>query len=133
MKIYKTKQKSLVLQCLKEHENENLTAESIIKLLRESGSAIGEATIYRHLKSLLEIGCIRKIIDKNGAYAYRYFSDGGECLNHFHLVCDTCGRLIHLKCESLSKLYEHIEDEHGFFVDGVKTVFYGKCKNCREK
>ena len=133
MRIYNTKQKNLVLECLKQHENENLTSENIIGFLKKSGNEIGEATVYRHLKNLIECGNVRKILDKNGVYVYRYFREDRDCRNHFHLMCDSCGTLIHLECESLSKLYEHIDKEHGFCVDGIKTVFYGKCKKCSKK
>ena len=130
MKIYKTKQKDLVLSCLKKHENENLTSENIISFLKEDGCIVSPATVYRHLNALMVDRSVRRILDANGVFVYRYFDKKRDCDSHFHLVCDSCGTLIHLECEKLQKIYEHISDEHGFSVDGIKTGFYGKCKNC---
>lgn len=130
VKIYKTKQKNFVLECIKKHENENLTSENIISFLKKDGVSVSNATVYRHLNALLADNSIRKILDPNGVYVYRYFDKSRDCESHFHLVCDSCGKLIHLECSSLEKLYTHIKDEHGFVVDGVKTVFYGKCRDC---
>lgn len=131
MKIYKTKQKDFVLNCLKKHENENLTSENIINFLKEEGISIGNATVYRHLNNLIADRSIRRILAPDGVFVYRYFDKKRGCDDHYHLVCDNCGKLIHLKCDNLKKIYAHIEDEHGFFVDGIKTVFYGKCKDCQ--
>lgn len=133
MKIYKTKQKNFVLECLKKHENENLTSENIIGFLKQEGVSVSNATVYRHLNSLLEDKSVRRIMGSDGVFVYRYFDKTKNCERHSHLVCDSCGKLIHLECESLDKIYEHIKNEHGFSVDGIKTVFYGKCKDCRKK
>lgn len=132
MKTYKTKQKDFVLACLQKHENENLTSENIISYLKEDGYIVSNATVYRHLNTLLDDRSIRRILNPQGVFVYRYFDKKRNCDSHFHLVCDKCGKLIHLECDELKNLYEHIEEEHDFSVDGVKTVFYGKCKICRE-
>lgn len=130
MKTYITKQKNIVLECLKKHKNENLTSDNIINFLKNDGYYVSNATVYRHLSKLLETKTIRRILDKNGVYVYRYFGSSENCESHFHLVCDSCGSLIHLECENLKQIYEHIKKHHGFSVDGIKTVFYGKCEKC---
>ena len=44
-----------------------------------------------------------------------------------------CGRLFHTECAYLNTLSEHIKNEHGFLVDGSKTVLYGLCKTCAKE
>ncbi len=128
---YKTKQKNFVLDCLKNHENESMTAEKIMEYLRAENVSVGMATIYRHLNRLCEEGLVRKFVtDDTESAAYRYFDEKRGCHSHFHLVCNSCGKLIHLECTNLSSVYNHILSEHNFKVDTVKTVFYGVCEEC---
>ena len=130
---YKTKQKSFVLECLKKHENESMSAEKLIEYLKEENISVGTATVYRHLNKLTEAGMVRKFItEDNESATYRYFDKKRGCESHFHLVCNGCGKLIHLECENLSSVYEHILSDHNFKVDTVKTVFYGLCKKCEK-
>ncbi len=129
---YKTKQKNFVLECLKKHEDESLTAEKIMEYLKSDNVAVGTATVYRHLNKLTADGMIRKFVSgDNDSATYRYFDKKRGCESHFHLVCNGCGKLIHLECENLSSVYTHILSEHNFKVDTVKTVFYGICDECK--
>ena len=56
-----------------------------------------------------------------------------ECLEHFHLKCIECGKLIHIDCNYMKSLDEHILQHHGFKVDNSRTVLYGICNSCNEK
>jgi len=128
---YKTKQKNFVLDCLKKHENESLTAEKIMEYLKDENISVGMATVYRHLGKLTEDGMIRKLpVSENESATYRYFDKKRGCESHFHLLCNNCGKLIHLECENLTSVYSHILSDHNFKVDTVKTVFYGICEDC---
>ena len=49
----------------------------------------------------------------------------------FHCKCEKCGKLIHLHCEDVVKLEQHLMDRHGFRMDPCRTVFYGICEECR--
>ncbi len=129
---YKTKQKNFVLDCFKKHEDESITAQKLMEYLREQNISVGMATIYRHLSKLTDDGMIRKFTNDEGESAtYRYSDKKRDCKNHFHLVCNGCGKLIHLECANLSSLYSHILSEHNFKVDTEKTVFYGTCTECK--
>ena len=131
---YKTKQKNFVLDCLKKHENESLSAEKIMEYLKKENISVGMATISRHLNNLCENGFIRKFASSdNESATYRYFDETKGCNSHFHLVCNSCGKLFHLECENLTSVYSHILSKHDFKVDTMKTVFYGVCKSCETK
>ena len=49
----------------------------------------------------------------------------------YHCKCEKCGKLIHLHCEDVVKLEQHLMDSHGFRMDPCRTVFYGICEECR--
>ena len=127
---YKTKQRAIILDFLKEN-SAHVTARDIATHLSEQGIHIGVATVYRSLDRLCEQGIIRKfVIDERSGACYQYVQDA-ECNEHFHLKCISCGALIHMNCDFLKKMEEHIFDDHGFVVSSGKTVIYGLCSACR--
>ena len=56
-----------------------------------------------------------------------------ECAVHFHLKCITCKKLIHLNCDFMNGIEQHILKEHHFQVDSSRTVFYGQCEDCMKQ
>ena len=86
------------------------------------------------LKKLCASGEVRKFTGGDGDSAcYQYAGKNAECREHYHLKCTECGKLIHAECKFLSELSAHIYNEHGFKVDGSRTVLYGVCGDCLKK
>lgn len=134
MQEYKTKQKEILLECLTEKKDVHLTAAEISAHLRDKGHSLGMSTVYRQLDKLVAAGLVRKyIIDENSSACYQYIGDSGECCEHFHLKCNSCGKLIHTDCSLMKKISEHMKESHGFLVDSTKTLLYGVCRDCAEK
>ncbi len=128
---YKTRQRDAILKYLTEHKDSHVTASGIGDYLSRQGTPVGTATIYRQLEKLVEQGVVRKYtVDQNTGACFQFVEHDTKCREHFHLKCEKCGRLIHLECEALSELSEHIRNEHGFFIDPLRTVFYGVCRDC---
>ena len=123
---YKTKQKDAVLKYT------HVTVNQISDNFAQHGTPVGVTTIYRHLEKLLEEGFIRKYTVDGASGACFQYAEDQQCREHFHLMCEKCGCLIHLECSHLSELAEHIFYEHGFQINPFRTVFYGKCKKCTD-
>lgn len=131
---YMTKQGKLILNCLTEHADAHLTAEEISDYLKQKNSVVSIATIYRHLEKLTANGTVRRYISSPDEPAcYQLGGNKPHCSNHFHLKCTRCNKLIHVSCEYIERLEEHIAEHHGFTVDNTRTVLYGVCKTCREE
>ncbi len=129
---YHTKQKDLILECLKARGG-HMTAQDVIRALADAGHGVGSATVYRRLDRLVESGEARKfVVDEKLGACYQYAGNDGECERHSHLMCVRCGKLIHLSCGFINEMDEHIWREHGFRVDSARTVFYGVCAQCCE-
>ena len=130
---YITKQQQAVLRCLEERGEEPLTAAALAEDLRQSGSPVGLATVYRQLERLEQAGMIHKINTEEGAL-YQFcghdIQDHRDC---FLLKCSKCGRIRHLDCSHLQSLYEHLEQEHHFRIDPRGTLFTGICDLCAGK
>ncbi len=132
---YKTKQSSDLIDYLKTIEGQHFNVCDIHDHFQKEGKNIGTTTIYRQLEKLIDEGLVTKyILDPGSPACFEYVSpdshihgNSGVC---FHLRCEICGRLIHLECDELSDINEHIMGEHGFRVDPMRTVFYGVCETC---
>ena len=126
---YKTKHRDELLKFLKKHEDEHLTIQEISKMLK---GKIPQATIYRLIATFEKEGLVRKYsIASNEASCYQ-FVDDDHCHEHFHLVCEKCGKVIHLECDEVNHLLGHIDDEHNFKINTSKVNLYGLCKECQK-
>lgn len=131
IQIYRTNQRKIILQFLTASLGGHLTADGVFSALKKNGHVVGKATIYRYLDKLTNEGRLRKYASLDGGSAgYEYVKEA--CAGHNHLKCDSCGKLLHLECEDVSKLYQHIDKVHGFKVDRARTVFLGLCCECAD-
>ena len=104
-----------------------LTAQDVYARLREQGTRIGLATVYRHLQRLAEQGALDVLNDADGRVAYRRCSTNGH---HHHLVCRQCGTTVEVNEPSVEKWSERIAAQSGF-TDVTHTLeIFGTCRNC---
>ncbi len=128
-KNYSTKQRDEIIEFFRRHGGCCYTAKEIIKT---GELKAGEATVYRTLARLTEKGVIKRYSGDGLGAVYR-LNENESCSKHFHLKCGSCGRIFHIDCVYMADIKRHIENEHGFFVDPGKTVFYGICGECAKK
>lgn len=130
---YKTRQKEIILNLFLENKDKHLTAAEIVNHINKNDENIGTATVYRYLDKLVSNGVIRKyFLDDKTSACYQYIDPEHKCHEHFHLKCLVCGKLMHLDCDHMQTVSEHILAEHGFTVDNSRTVLYGRCKDCEK-
>lgn len=123
---YKTKHSYQLEKYLINHADRHFTINELQDELKD----IPVATLYRLIDKFIEEGKIRKyIIGPNSSCCFQYVKDN-HCEEHFHLICERCGKLIHLHCEEVSHLLNHIEREHNFRIDTSKINLYGLCEEC---
>ena len=131
---YKTKQKTAIIQCVKNMGDKHFTIDSLCETLLKNGEAVGRTTVYRSVERLSEGGVLRKFVMPQGDSAcYQYVGEHNQCHEHFHLKCEKCGSLIHMDCDEMNSIAEHIKIHHGFSLNPLKTVIYGVCEGCAEK
>lgn len=124
MESYNTKQKDLILNVLKNKKKE-FTVKDIYN---ELDNKVGLTTIYRLVDKLVLENRINKSIKNNIVY-YQYLEDCNE-ENHFYLKCDKCGSLVHIDCDCIIELSNHIFKEHNFRPNREKIIISGICSNC---
>lgn len=128
---YNTKQREKILLYLKENKDSNITADEIIKHFKLTQDNIGKATIYRYLNELVKQNIIKKYNLENRNCSCFQYVEQCNCEEHYHLKCKGCNKIIHLDCDEFKGIKEHLEQEHNFKLDSIKTVLYGLCDKCK--
>lgn len=131
---YNTRQKQIIYEFLSNNSDVFMSCDEILDRLKMLGSPVGKATLYRFLDNLVSSGDARKVVDdgKKSA-AYRLIDKSMNCDGHMHLKCTGCGCLVHLGCDFMSSVGQHILEHHQFKIDNSKTMIYGLCADCSEK
>ncbi len=126
-----TRQKALISGCLQEGGEGHITAEEIIDMLKAKGTPVAKSTVYRYLSQLEEGGEVRKYLLAEGTPAcYQFIGESGPCLEHYHLMCQSCGQIVHFESAELQEMFAGMRASAGFHIDGSRTVFYGRCAAC---
>lgn len=128
---YRTRAQKELINLLKAAPGRHFTATEIKNCLDKECKPIGTATIYRQLERFVDDGTIRKYVLGPGESACYAYAEDQQCSTHFHCVCESCGKLIHMDCDELRDIRTHLLEQHGFTWDSGKTVFYGICEQCR--
>ncbi|MBQ3136148.1 MAG: transcriptional repressor [Clostridia bacterium] len=130
---YNTRQKKLIEGFLKENLSSQYTCDEISEMLKQKGTPVGKTTVYRCVERLTHEGKVRKIVGVASKSAqYQYIDEEMNCSGHMHLKCLNCGEFIHLGCDFLDGVNEHIYIHHRFKIDNSKSVLYGLCDKCSD-
>ncbi len=129
-KEYKTGSKAALLEFMERHKDRHFTIDEIINEMKKEGLEPSKSTVYRLVSKLTENNTLKRFesFDKD-SFVYQYAAFPFECEMHFHLKCTRCGKLIHMECEKMSALREHILSDHGFIIGGGAMI-NGICLDC---
>lgn len=131
---YKTKQRNSIIEYLKINKDKHITADKIIEHFKATENPIGKSTVYRCLDNLVSENVLRKyVISERDGACFQYVENHDNCVNHYHMKCTECGKLLHLECNEITELQEHILNQHNFKIDICKTVLYGLCSDCMNR
>ena len=131
-KEYLTDNKKTVSDFFKNNSERHYTVENVIEKLDSEGISIPKSTLYRIIGSLCRSGLLKRYESgSENCFVYQYANFDDSCIDHFHLKCSECGNLIHLECDKMNEIKEHIMKEHGFMIGGAGIIngICGKCLN----
>jgi len=107
--------------------NENfVSAQTLYARLRDSGSPIGLATVYRALTSLATEGEADSL-QQEGESLYRACTPGQH---HHHLICRSCGLTIEIEADAVERWAGTVATEHGFIQAHHVVDVFGLCAEC---
>jgi Fur family ferric uptake transcriptional regulator len=107
----------------------SVTAREIADLLRERGSGIGLASIYRALDLLDRHGLVQRFDVGEGVARYEPAMPGGD--HHHHLVCDSCGTVEPFEDDALERAIHGLSDKTDFSIAAHDVTLHGECPACR--
>jgi len=102
--------------------------DEIYLRLRQKGSKISKASIYRSLPLIKECGLIKEVWFEDGHMHYEHVYGHGP---HCHLRCIRCGKVVEFVEEGLQEIGARIGKESGFQIVDHRLELIGHCSECR--
>jgi len=122
-----TRQRRLIWEHVAGAERAATIAE-VAEAMRDHG--IGQATVYRTVALLGDLGLLQRVQDRAGDICYI-----APPIGHSHpLVCGVCRRVVRFDGDGdIAGLEQRLARETGFSVYGHHLEVYGICGECRKR
>jgi len=104
------------------------SAQELHATLRERGSRIGLATVYRTLQAMADDGRVDVIRTDSGESVYRRC---GIEDHHHHLVCRSCGAAVEIARPAVEAWADQVAAEHGYVQVTHTVELFGRCPRCQ--
>ena len=102
-----------------------VSAQQLHSVLRDSGSSIGLATVYRALADLDEKDEADSL-QQEGETLYRACTSG----HHHHLICRHCGKTVEIEADAVERWARQVAAENGFTQPEHVVDVFGLCADC---
>ncbi|EYE88145.1 transcriptional regulator [Fervidicella metallireducens AeB] len=122
-----TPQRYAIYKYLKSTKN-HPSAESIYEELKEDYPTMSLATVYKTLKTLIELNLVQEL--NVGEDNFRFDANVDS---HPHIFCLSCGRVDDVEGVNFTFLNKEIENYTDYSVDTHQLYFYGLCPKCKER
>ena len=103
-----------------------VSAQSLHSSLRDEGSPIGLATVYRALNDLATEG-EADTLQQEGEALFRACTPGSH---HHHLICRNCGTTVEIEADAVEQWAQAVAAEHGFTQPQHIVDVFGLCPDC---
>jgi Fur family ferric uptake transcriptional regulator len=128
-----TKQKQEFRRFFELNRDKELTVAEIAEMLKESGSSMGIATVYRAVKRLEAEGILVRCVNGSTSKTrYKYASPDNSVRSVHRVFCTSCGKILDLPYKFTDRLEKSVSDTTGFSVTEHQLMFYGFCPDCRK-
>ncbi|MGB8992438.1 MAG: transcriptional repressor [Desulfobaccales bacterium] len=97
--------------------------------LRNQGTKVSKASIYRVLPLLIDCGLVREVDFSDGHWHYEHIYGHAH---HCHLRCLRCGEILEFEEPTLNRLEEQLAREYGYRIKGHQLQVHGYCATCQE-
>lgn len=121
-----TSQRALLLDLLQEAGG-HLDADELYRRARERMPRMSLSTVYRNLRLFKELG----LVDEHHLGEDHHHYEVKGAVEHYHLVCLGCGKVIEFQCPVTEQIKEQVSGEHGFEVTNAEVNLEGYCPMCR--
>lgn len=122
-----TSQRAIVLDIIRQGGEGHLDADEVYRRAREKQPGLSLSTVYRTLHRLKNLGLIEEVHFDEGHHHYEM----KPFLEHHHLVCLGCGRVIEFKYPLTQRVRESVPAAKGFEIVSTEVRMAGYCPKCR--
>jgi len=123
-----TTQRRLLLELIRDAEG-HLDAKELYQRARAKDESIGSATVYRSLNLFKQLG----LVDERRLGKVRCCYEIKQAVQHQHLVCQRCGKVIEFQVPYFQKLIKTVRQEHGFKITKAELCLEGYCEHCEQE
>jgi Fur family ferric uptake transcriptional regulator len=103
-----------------------IDAKELYRRASARDESISWATVYRSLNLFKQLG----LVDERRLTKARCSYEIKKSLEHMHLVCLCCGKIIEFENSLVRKLVEVVQQEQSFNVTKVDLYLEGYCVKC---
>jgi Fur family ferric uptake transcriptional regulator len=103
-----------------------VSAQALHAHLRDAGSSIGLATVYRALADLATEGDA-DALQQEGESLYRACTPGSH---HHHLICRSCGKTVEISADAVEQWAKDVAAANGFTRPEHVVDVFGFCSDC---
>lgn len=121
-----TPQRQIMMDAICEARG-HTTLPEIFERVQQKAPAINQATVYRTLHFLLNMGLIVKAEIAPGETVYEI---AGRSPHH-HLLCRACHHEVEIDAQPMAALQAEIQQRYGFVIDAAHLIFTGLCTHCQ--
>lgn len=122
-----TFQRNVLLEIIRKN-NRHLDADELYRMAREKELPISLSTVYRNLRLFKKLGLIE---ERHLAQEHHHY-EAKPIVEHHHLVCSKCGRVIEFTHPLADKLKQRISVEEDFLIRDIEIRMEGYCSECRQ-
>lgn len=106
---------------------EHPSAEVIYKALQTDYPTMSLATVYKTLKTLVDVKLVQEINVGEGNFRY-----DANIFSHPHIQCLSCGKVDDIEGVPFTDLNSKLKDYTKYEVLSNQLYFYGICPTCKE-
>ena len=103
-----------------------VSAQQLHQVLKNHGSTVGLATVYRTLADMAAAGEADSLQSKDGEALYRACTSN----HHHHLICRICGETVEIEAQNLEKWADEVAGKYGFGNPSHTIDIFGICPKC---
>lgn len=122
-----TRSQTTVLHWLQQQKHP-ISAQQLYTRLRQQGTSLGLATIYRALEALKRCGLIQSRITDQGEALYSLIQQ--DC---HYLTCLQCGNSIALAMCPIRDIVGYLQQTESFKIYYHTLEFFGLCDPCQSR
>jgi Fe2+ or Zn2+ uptake regulation protein len=104
---------------------------AITDIIAQLGSEMNQATVYRAVEALADVGIIRRV-DLQHAHTHYEMAAGEK--HHHHLICKTCGTTEDVERCDITEIEKSVLRRSKSFasIKEHSLEFFGYCRKCAQ-